>query len=921
MGRYIFFLIVLFTVTGVNAQDKLYKKYFVEAGEFFMNDNYDKAIPVYLNMISKGLGNSHIYFNLGFSYLMTPGEMENAIFYLEKAADNVSPDFKEGSVKEVHAPIDAVYYLAKAYRLSGRFDEAIPKYLLYKSFLSVKDTYNHDYIAMQVATCNNARQMMQQPVEVSINPLPQSINSSDNEYCPVISHDGKLLFYTSVQMVYDKDYGEYLPFALLFSVSNDNGNWAKPKEITQKLGSDGNFYTSSLSSNGKTLVLYISEFGNGNLFYTENENNRWSPLKPFPRPINTKSNETHACFTPDEKGLYFISDRSGGIGGKDIWYTETDEKGKWSEPVNLGMTINTQFDEETPFLTTDGNTLFFSSEGHNSMGGFDVFQSEKVGKAQWSAPVNLGYPVNTLDDDWFFVPFRGKSRAIMPYTKFSGEGRSDLYELIFPIPEEPEMPLPDTSPVLAETKTDTAVHSQPEVIQPEITQSEVNNVPQTNTEQPVVTEQPAVSQNNQVNEPSTTEIVNSEPAAPVIQQIKVVASITLTDNNIADDNFRVKVTEAGLYKGSMTYENYSGKFSILLPPGRYKIEAEGVGYYNASANLTIPEGYNRPELELNLRLDPLSVASGEYYSIKSIFFDYCSSEISRDGQVEIEKLYRLMNENPSLYVEVTGHADSKGSELGNKTISERRAANVVNYLSEKGIDPMRFVAKGLGNSLNVAINTNPDGTDNPEGRSYNRRADIKILRSNNDKISIEPPVVPERLRLVKPLYYTVMLMQSPKPLSPGYFTKYVKDSIPNVWLYQTTDNYIYAVGQFKSKSRALSILNHAIDAGFSNAVIITSDDLQVMQTQAIARKKLIQHKPKIAESDLYTIQLIALRNPVDMKFFNSIDGVNEYKGNDGIFRYYVGQIKGLKEAKQFKTEIAAKGFPDAFIVPLNRYKN
>ncbi len=532
------------------------------------------------------------------------------LFRSDKASQDIKKKFNESSYKELQAPEDAIFYLAKAYRLNNDFDNAINHYKKYKSLLDVTDIGNIEFVDLQIQSCETAKTMMNDPVRVDKKILPPTINTVEDEYCPAITADGNTLIYTSQQLVFDPDYGEELPFSFIFQTSrSEDGDWTKPKEITSKLGSNGYYSSANLSADGSFLILYMNDFGNGDLFYSEFNGSKWSQAKPFPKIINSKYNETHACITKDKKTLFFTSNRPNGIGGLDIYKSEKNAKGEWGEPKNLGNTINTAYDEETPWCSFDGKTLYFSSEGHSSMGGFDVFQSTMVNEVQWATPLNLGYPVNTSHTDWFFTPF-GQNKAIIAYYDQAGMGKRDLYEFtIFervpPMEQESESVEPQADTMPQNIAQDTIVAQVPATEQPVLSQQEaepVTNQAAVDSTPPIVPSQP---------EPVVESVPEPEPE-PVRTSFKLNGKIVLSDNAQPDQRFTIKIfNQNGKLEKTLIPEENSGQFNATLLFGKYRITAEGQGYQTKTENLYIPENYNRNEAELTLTLQTAEVASGE----------------------------------------------------------------------------------------------------------------------------------------------------------------------------------------------------------------------------------------------------------------------------------------------------------------------
>ena len=183
---------------------------------------------------------------------------------------------------------------------------------------------------------------------------------------------------------------------------------------------------------GKTLLIYQNNGSIGNIYYSELKNDRWGDLIKFPAPINSMANETHASFSMDGNTIFFSSDRMGGFGGKDLYKVTKLPSGEWGTVVNLGPGINTKYDEESPYIHPNGKTLYFSSEGHKSMGGFDIFAAQLDSSGIWNNVTNIGYPINTPFDDLFFAPTIDEQRVYYASKRNDGFGGSDLYLIEFP---------------------------------------------------------------------------------------------------------------------------------------------------------------------------------------------------------------------------------------------------------------------------------------------------------------------------------------------------------------------------------------------------------------------------------------------------------------------------------------------------------
>ena len=416
-AKYILCLILaVFTVSLAGQSRSELREMFVSAEGDLLFEDYAEALPKYLSLLQIYPENYNLYFRIGQCYLNTPGEKDKAIAWLETAVQNINPGYRAGKFNEKGAPYDALYFLANAYRINTDFDKALETY---EHFLREVDTeiYNIELVRFQMQTCHNARQMMRKPLLVVERNIGSPVNSRFSEFNPVISSDEKSLIFTRELQFYDA----------VFWSTLENGIWSEPENLNPKLGIDQDYYPSSLSHDGRTMLLYRIDNFDGNIYQSRFENGAWSGVTKLNNNINTKYWESHATVTRDGRRIYFTSNRRESIGGLDIFMSERDSTGDWGPAVNLGPGINTIYDEETPFLVNDDRTLFFSSRGHFNIGGFDIFRSDLGTDGRWSTPVNIGYPVNTTDDDLFFTPVGKGDRGYYSRIDDMGFGRSDLF--------------------------------------------------------------------------------------------------------------------------------------------------------------------------------------------------------------------------------------------------------------------------------------------------------------------------------------------------------------------------------------------------------------------------------------------------------------------------------------------------------------
>jgi hypothetical protein len=391
---------------------------FYDAESWILFEAYQDALPLYQQLARKYPDNSNFKYRIGQCYMNIPGEKARAVKYLEDAIKNINPKYKEGKFNETGAPYDALYYLANAYRINNQVDNALRAYELFRKNLN-PEVYDTTIVNLQIQSCRNAKELMRMPLFIKQKNLGNVINSYNNDFNPVVSDKEDLLVFSRSQAFYD---------AILYS-TKVNGVWTEPMNMNEMLKVDRDLFPTSLSKDGKDLYLYSSADYDGIIFTTRFENGTWSPLVKLNDNINTKYWESHATISHDNKKLYFTSNRKGTIGGLDIYVSARDSIGDWGPAINLGPVINTPYNEESPFLSEDDKTLFFSSRGHFNMGGYDIFYSTLLPNGEWSVPLNVGYPLNSPDDDVFFKPLNQGYEGYMAKEIAGGFGKQDIYRI------------------------------------------------------------------------------------------------------------------------------------------------------------------------------------------------------------------------------------------------------------------------------------------------------------------------------------------------------------------------------------------------------------------------------------------------------------------------------------------------------------
>ncbi len=415
-----FILCLIFSI-NCYAQSQKIKETYQDGEEFFNSNDYKEAVFNFLDIVNKGYVNANVQYKIGFCYLNIPGEEAKAIPYLEEAVKNIAVKYDKKNLQEKKAPFYSLFYLGNAYRIDNQLDKALEAYNKFvKSPSYNENTINFNFVDNEIKTCQRAKIIQDSPVDVTWINLGKPINTSSSETYPVISRDESVLVYLESLKFYNAVYCSHRSGEL----------WSSPENINSQIVSDGEFYPTSLSKDGNDLYLVKKDKSGGDIYISKYSNGKWSVAKRLNDNINTSKDENFASISADNQVLYFSSNRHGTIGGYDIFRSFRKPDGDWGKAENLGKTINTKNDEVCPSISSDGKTLYFSSKGHFNMGGYDIFYSTLNQNGTWSEPINIGFPINTTNDDiGFKVLDNGKSGYIARIAK-DGNGKEDIYKVI-----------------------------------------------------------------------------------------------------------------------------------------------------------------------------------------------------------------------------------------------------------------------------------------------------------------------------------------------------------------------------------------------------------------------------------------------------------------------------------------------------------
>lgn len=406
-------------VSGICKKDKTKKKLH-QAENYFDKGDYLNAMKLFNELLEKEPDSEYYHYHLGVCKFFIIQHRNEALSHFEKSNEK--------------ADAEIFYYKGMLYHLKGEFTKAEENF---KKYLDIEiRTYDDSYVKQLIAEIAYAKSFLEKPVAAEVMNLGNSVNTTNSEYVPLINAAGTKMFFTSRRTGSTggkKDvYGQY--YEDIYFTELKNGEWGLPQQLTAPVNTETHDACVGLTPEGENLLIFRTNAAltSGDIYLTESDGVKWSNPVLLDEIINSKDwNEPSACFSPDGGTIYFTSNRPGGLGGKDIYRAVKLPGGKWSEPMNLGPNINTPFDDDAPFVHSNGKELYFSSKGRENMGGYDVFKSVIDSNGIWQKAENMGSPINSLDNDIYLVLTADGQTGFFSSSREDGIGETDLYTFRF----------------------------------------------------------------------------------------------------------------------------------------------------------------------------------------------------------------------------------------------------------------------------------------------------------------------------------------------------------------------------------------------------------------------------------------------------------------------------------------------------------
>jgi outer membrane protein OmpA-like peptidoglycan-associated protein len=693
-GFPVFLLVLAFVFSGITGEASAAsgwhfkthreRKALRKARNYDLRGQHLKAREQYQALVDMDSTNFQYNYELGMNYYFAYDNGSNTIRYLQAALR--------------HSPKDTVgelfFYLADACHNANRFAEATYYFHRFESYImdgSASDNLRNE-ISNQIRQCELALAWLQpRPKNTGFSPVENAgpgINTASAEYAPVVNEADSLMMYTSRNPDVTGsriDHWDEKYFEDMYVAVKSGARFGAPEKFSAT-----NMYTSlipnsrrhdavvSLSLDEKQLIT----FRDNKLWISTLQDGKWTGPEIMPKNINVGRYQPHASLSYDGKTIYFTSDRSGGYGGLDIYKCVKKDNGDWSEPVNMGPEINTPKDEDSPQVSYDSRTLYFSSKGHNSIGGYDIFRSTfnpETGK--WSDAENMGIPLNSGGDDIFYRPNRAGTLAYFSSYRPEGYGDMDIY--IYHLPKKA-------------------------VFENCLTMADLQRM----------------------HWPITFQVVSGDSFLVNEGAVFEARDFTSGSFDLLSSNW--KIDTSTVYDSSLVHYAFgkTGKHEVKLSLiGLNKVTQETAEFcvskevkvYDKETPLVINGTLNRDSLE------HLNQTHLPELGLQQVYYGFDQWELGPDAQQVMDKNIGILKQHPEVIIKVSGNTDSRGSSAYNRYLSEKRARYVVNYLEQHGIPKSRIVAV-ISNGEDHLVNKCGDTENCPNSEhALNRRTEISVV--------------------------------------------------------------------------------------------------------------------------------------------------------------------------------------------------
>jgi len=706
-------------------------KYKKSADKHFEKDEFNIAMKQYATVVQFYINDPEFNFRYGVCILEANYHKESAVPFFQTAINAGN--------------MEAVKMMGITYHQGYKFDEAIH---YYRQFISLSDTttrkFKNSNIKRLIANSNTAKELVEKPVNVTIENLGIKINSEYADYVPIVTADDQEIFYTSKRPSStggNLDENAEFYEDIFYAERDSLKNWQHARHISGALNSHHHDAVAGLSADGQTLLIYQNDlYGQGgDLFISYLKDTIWTDPKKLNDEISKKDTwEPSASLTANEDALYFSSDRPGGFGGLDLYISKRMPNGSYGEPKNLGAAINTSYHEDAPFVSADGKTLYFSSKGHKNMGGYDVFKSEILSSGIIGQPQNMGYPINTTDDDIFFTINAEGTHGYYASLGADSHGEKDIYIIKF-------SPTPNTLAIFKGKVTDwTNKPIGAQIFVKKTSSNKLNGLYNSNVGtgkylfvlQPGFSYQVVYKADGYLSDTLVVNAQEFEGFNEIIKNIKLRKLQEKLPDSIKSVPKEVLVigkrqalpdpikpdTLASTAPKMMLIDTNGNQQEVARKP---TIESKTKPMSVQALNLTEHDKHIPHKPKPNFIKD-CNIDFSDSVHVLSFNFGYKKTDLS-DSQYHLLDSIIMPLKSKIIGIKINAHSDNIGSVRYNLTLSEQRSKVIYKHLRAKGFKISKIVACFYGESRPIFPNANPDGSDNQANRYKNRRAEIEFF--------------------------------------------------------------------------------------------------------------------------------------------------------------------------------------------------
>ncbi len=695
----------------------------------------------------------------GFIELEMRHNYAKAIELFSSSTGNIDRNYDMYSIKEGSVPADIFYHLGRAYHLNEEFDKAIENFNVF-----LEQTHKNSELIPEaenrIKQCGAGKKLMASPKDVEVVNLGDSINTENAEFSSNISLDGRALYFTSRRPWAKGETNgfkdpmlNHFPEDIYQAELSKNNEWQNTHRMSM-CKPNFNEATVSVSMDERRVYTYNDKSGVGDIYYSDYLNGQFSAIVPVK--INDVNNaerwETHYTVSPDGSTVFFVSDRLEGYGRRDI-YTMEKVEGEWSEPKNMGGNINSEWDEDAPFMGLDNNVLYFSSSNSSSMGEFDIFMSVKDENNIWSNPVNLGYPINSVGDDLFYTHTADGKKAYLTSFRKGGKGEKDIYRI------DVTSSVQNIAFLNGEI-----IHAKGKDI-PEDSYIQITCIDCENSETmkltPRIRDGVFLSKLDKCKEYELAYYYNENTKDPYTESFTTNCDLAYEEINkkvLLDDDAEVIIPffeyklrgivadrKSGEIIGDAQIHIYdlasadslealvsdsTGHFISALLDGKefgyqmnYGVNVSAFGYLNGAFKVEASLGVDSV-IELTYLLDKKEI--GTDLGPFMIYYNFDKYDIREDAKEELDKIVAGMNANPEVKIELGSHTDCRGSSSYNMRLSKKRAKSAADYISSRITNPDRITSKGYGESK-LVNDCNCSSECSKEDHQINRRTEFIIV--------------------------------------------------------------------------------------------------------------------------------------------------------------------------------------------------